>query len=259
MAENLQNQVLTIKQVPAGNAWLWIVSGFNLFKANPAMWIILLVIYLAIMIPVSLLPVVGSVVSTLLAPVFAAGMMWGCRALTRHQDLEINHLFEGFKKNTAQLIAVGGIYMVSLLVIAVFVVLALDKEAIELLVQGRGLSPEQASEMMLPILVAMLFVMPILMAYWYAPVLVGLHNMMAVDAMKLSFVACLKNMLPFLFYGLIFMVLLLPLIILIGFLPAVFQVFFIGIVILAVAPIMMISLYTSYIDVFSIVQPEATI
>jgi hypothetical protein len=258
MAENLQTQALKIKQVPIGNAWAWIASGFHLFKANPGMWIILLVIYLAIMIPISLVPVVGSVVSTLLAPVFAAGMMWGCQALTRNQDLEINHLFEGFKKNTAQLVAVGGIYMMSLLVIAVFVVLALDKETIELLVQGKDLSPEQASGILLPILVAMLFVLPILMAYWFAPVLAGLHNLMAIDALKLSFVACLKNMMPFLFYGLIFIALLLPVVILIGLLPATIQVFFIGIMILAVAPIMMTSLYTSYVDIFSIVEPDAT-
>ncbi|MDO9366730.1 MAG: BPSS1780 family membrane protein [Methylotenera sp.] len=240
MAENLQNQVLTIKQVPVANAWAWIVSGFHLFKANPAMWIILLVIYLAIMIPLSLLPGVGSVVSTLLAPVFAAGMMWGCQALTRNQDLEINHLFEGFKKNTAQLIAVGGIYMVGLLVVAVFVVLALDKQTIELLVQGKDLSPEQASSMLLPILIAMFFIMPILMAYWFAPILAGLHNLSAVDAMKLSFVACLTNMLPFLLYGFIFMVLLI-----IAIIP-----FGLGLVL--VVPLMMTSLYTSYVDIFSI-------
>ncbi|MDO9283011.1 MAG: BPSS1780 family membrane protein [Methylotenera sp.] len=256
MPENPKNQALTSKQVPVANAWAWIVSGFYLFKANPAMWIILLVIYLAIMIPLSLLPGIGSVVSTLLAPVFAAGMMWGCQALTRNQDLEINHLFEGFKKNTAQLITVGGIYMVGLLVVAVFVVLALDKQAIELLVQGKDLSSEQADAMLLPILIAMLFIMPILMAYWFAPILVGLHDLRAVDAMKLSFVACLTNMLPFLLYGLIFMVLLLPVVILIGFLPATIQVFFIGIMILAVAPIMMTSLYTSYVDIFSIKNPN---
>jgi len=240
MAENLQNQPLTIKQVPAGNAWGWIVSGYHLFKANPAMWIILLVIYLAIMIPISLLPVIGSVASTLLAPVFAAGMMWGCRALTHHQDLEINHLFEGFKKNTGQLIAVGGIYMVSLLVVAIFVVLALDKETIDLLVQGKDLSPEQANQMMLPILVALLFVLPVMMAYWYAPVLAGLHNLSAVDAMKLSFTACLKNMLPFLLYGLIFVVLLI-----LAIIPF-------GLGLLVAVPVMMTSLYTSYADVFGI-------
>jgi len=173
-------------------------------------------------------------------------MMWGCQALTRNQDLEINHLFEGFKKNTAQLIAVGGIYMVGLLVVAVFVVLALDKQTIELLVQGKDLSPEQASNMLLPILIAMLFIMPILMAYWFAPILAGLHNLSAVDAMKLSFMACLTNMLPFLLYGFIFMVLLIMAIIPFG----------LGLVL--VVPLMMTSLYTSYVDIFSIENPSSS-
>lgn len=242
MTENLEIQRLTIKQVPVGNAWVWIVNGFNLFKANPAMWIILLVIYLAIMIPISMLPVIGSVVSTLLAPVFAAGMMWGCQALVKNQDLEINHLFEGFKRNTSQLITIGGIYMVSLLFVAVIVVLALDKDTAELLVQGKDLSPEQADAMLMPIMIALLLIMPVLMAYWFAPVLAGLHNLTAVEAMKLSFSACLKNMLPFLLYGLIFMVLLI-----VAIIPF-------GLGLLVVAPMMMTSLYSSYEDVFGIEQ-----
>jgi len=209
------------------------------------MWIILLVIYLAIMIPVSMLPVIGSVVSTLLAPVFAAGMMWGCQAPVRNQDLEINHLFEGFKHNTSQLIAIGGIYMASLLFIAVIVVLTMDKDTVELLVKGKDLTPEQADGVLMPILIAMLLVMPVLMAYWFAPVLAGLHNLTALDAMKLSFAACLKNMLPFLLYGLIFMVLLILAIIPVG----------LGLVI--VVPMMMTSLYSSYVDVFSIEQPQS--
>jgi uncharacterized membrane protein len=187
------------------------------------------------------------VVSTLLAPVFAAGMMWGCKALVRKQDLEINHLFEGFKKNTAQLIAVGGIYMVSLLVIAVLVVLSLDRGTMELLMKGQVLSPEQAGAMMLPILIAMLFIMPILMAYWYAPVLTGLHHLTAVDAMKLSFVACLKNMLPFLLYGLIFMAILI-----VAIIPF-------GLGLIVAVPVMMTSLYASYVDVFNITETEVPV
>lgn len=242
MAEGLQIESLQIKQVPATNAWAWIVSGFNLFKANPAMWIILFVIYLLIIVPISLIPVVGSILSTLLAPVFAAGLMWGCKAVVQHQDLEINHLFAGFKKNTAQLIAVGGIYMASLLIIAVMVVLTLDRDTLSILMKGGTVSPEQANAMMMPILVAMLFVIPILMAYWFAPVLVGLNNLTAFDALKLSFMACLKNMLPFLLYGLIFMGLLI-----VAIIPF-------GLGLLVAIPVMMTSLYTSYADVFSITE-----
>lgn len=242
MTENAINTPLESRQVPVGNAWAWIVSGFNLFKANPVMWIVILLIYLAIIIPISLIPVIGSVVSTLLAPVFAAGMMWGCKALVLKQDLEINHLFEGFKKNTAQLISVGGIYMLSLLVIMVMLVMSLNKEVVELLMKGQEVSPEQASAMMLPILLAMLFIVPILMAYWYAPVLIGLHNLTAVEAMKLSFIACLKNMLPFLLYGLIF-----TLILVVAIIPF-------GLGLIVAIPVMMTSLYTSYVDVFNITE-----
>lgn len=245
MAQDLDNNSpkvtsLQIKQVPAASAWAWTVHGFELFKANPAMWIILFVIYLAIMVPISLVPVIGSVVSTLLAPVFAAGLMWGCKALTQQQDLEINHLFAGFKQNTAQLIAVGGYYMVSLLTVAVFVVLSLDKATVEVLMKGQTVSPEQAGAMMLPILIAMLFLLPVLMAYWFAPVLVGLNNLTATDAMKLSFKACLQNILPFSVYGLIFMLLLI-----VALIPY-------GLGLVVVVPVMMTSLYASYVDIFNI-------
>ncbi|HYN55047.1 MAG TPA: BPSS1780 family membrane protein [Methylotenera sp.] len=247
MTENLIIDASKIKQVPAANALGWIVSGFNLFKANPAMWIILFVIYLAIIVPISLVPVVGSIVSTLLAPVFAAGLMWGCQAITKNEDLEINHLFAGFKQNTAQLIAVGGFYMMGLLVIAVMVVLSLDRETIEILMKGGTVNPDQAGAMMLPILVAMLFLLPLIMAYWFAPILVGLNNLTATEAMKLSFVACLKNMLPFLLYGLIFMVML------------VLAIIPFGLGLLVVIPVMMTSLYTSYVDIFSVSKPVDSI
>lgn len=252
MPENTQNQPLTIKQLPAGSALNWVTRGFYLFKANPAMWIILQVIYLAIMIPVSLMPVIGSVVSTLLAPVFAAGMMGGCQALTRNQELEINHLFEGFKHNTSQLVSVGGIYMISLLFIAVIVVLTMDKDTVELLVKGKDLSPEQADGMLLPILIALLLIMPVMMAYLFAPILVGLYDFRAVQAMKLSFMACLKNILPLLLYALIIFMLIVPSLKLVTLLPEYFQLYFSVIVILVLAPIILASLYASYVDMFGI-------
>lgn len=211
------------------------------------MWVILLLIYLAIMIPISMVPILGSVVSTLLAPVFAAGMMWGCQALTRNQDLEINHLFQGFKQNTSQLVAVGGFYMMSLLVIAVLVVLMLDRNAVELIAQGKDLSPEQASTVILPLFIAMFLLMPVLMGYWFAPVLAGLHQLKAADAMKLSFIACLKNMLPFLLYGLMFMAVLMTAMWFVVTVHVLFAVLF-----AAIIPVMMTSLYTSYADIFGV-------
>ncbi len=240
MSTDNPTATLNFRQVPASHAWAWTVRGFQLFRANPAMWIILWLIYLAIILPISLIPLFGSVLSTLLAPVFAAGMMWGCQAVAQQQDLEINHLFEGFKKNTSQLIAVGGIYMACLLAVAVMVVLNMDSATINALKIDQALSPEQTDAMLRPLFFAMLVIVPILMAYWYAPLLVGLNNLSASQALKLSFMACLKNLLPFFLYGVIFTALLL-----VAIIP-------VGLGLLIAVPVMMTSLYASYEDVFAL-------
>jgi len=99
----------------------------------------------------------------------------------------------------------------------------------------------------LPLFIAMFLLMPVLMGYWFAPVLAGLNQLKAVDAMKLSFVACLKNMLPFLLYGLMFMAVLMAAMWLVVSVHVIFSVVFVAII-----PVMMTSLYTSYADIFGV-------
>lgn len=241
MTETPTIKPLQIRQVPAANAWGWIVSGFQIFKAYPAMWVILFIIYLVIIIPLSLIPLFGNVFGALVAPVFAAGMMIGCAAVMQHQELEINHLFAGFKQNTAQLVTVGGLYLAALILVSVFVVMSLDKEVLDLLIKGQEPTPAQAAQLMKPsVFIAMLLLIPVLMAYWFAPLLVSLHHLSAIEAMKMSFMAVLRNVVPVFLYTLIFLGL--TIIALIPF----------GLGLLVVMPMMITSTYACYLDVFGI-------
>ncbi len=232
------NKIIEVRNVASANAWQWLVDGFKIFWKNPLMWFVLFAIYLLIIVPVSLVPGVGSVAATLLAPIFSAGLMWGCKAISENQDLEINHLFAGFKHNTKQLVLTGAIYMLGLLAIALLVSMIVDKTVMSAVVVGQTLTPEQASSVMLPLLFALLLLMPLLMAYWFAPVLVGLNGLSAADAMKLSFKASLRNMLPMLAYSVIIVGLMI-----VAIIPF-------GLGLLIVIPTMMTSLYTSYQDIF---------
>ena len=226
------------RSVPVANAWPWVADGFKVFWKNPLMWFVLLIIYLLIIVPLSLIPFVGGIAATLLAPVFSAGLMWGCKAVVENQDLEINHLFAGFKHNTQQLVLAGVLYMAGFLVITIIAAATIDKTVMDAIVGGQTITPEQASKVMLPLLFAMLLLMPLLMAYWFAPVLVGLNNMKAIDAMKLSFIASLRNALPMLVYS----------VIIIGLMVLAIIPFGLGL--LVVIPTMMTSMYTSYEDIF---------
>ena len=76
------------------------------------------------------------------------------------------------------------------------------------------------------------------MAYWFAPVLIVLHGMSPVEAMKTSFMGCLYNILPFLVYGVVAMVL-----------------FFIAMIplmlgLLVLVPMLIASVYIAYRDIY---------
>ena len=233
---------MEIRQVNAGNGWSWIVEGFQIFKLNPLMWIVLLLIYLVIAVALSFVPIIGSLVFNLIGPVFIAGFMLGCRALDNGEELLINHLFAGFKENTGQLITIGGIYLVGLIVIIGAVVAGMVSSGADLSALSKGIPPdaETSKSLLLAILFGFLLVIPLMMAYWFAPALVALNNLSAIEAMKQSFNACWQNILPLFVFSIIGTVLLM-----LAMIP-------LGLGLLVFFPVMIAVLYTSYKDIFNI-------
>lgn len=231
---------MIVKSVAAGDGWVWIRGGYDLFRQNPVIWIALFLIYLLIGMALSVVKGVGPIILNLLAPVFMAGFMLGCQALESGEELEINHLFAGFKHNTSQLITVGGIYLAGIIVIVGLVFVTTGGAMLSMSGAAPAVADETAGPgMMLAALLAMVLLMPLIMAYWFAPILVIFHNLKPVDAMKLSFTACLKNLWPFTVYGLMSMVLLV-----LAAIP-------LGLGLLVMIPTMTASLYVSYRDIFS--------
>jgi uncharacterized membrane protein len=79
---------------------------------------------------------------------------------------------------------------------------------------------------------------PVVMAVWFAAPLIVFHERSAVEAMKESFTGCLKNILPFLLYGVIAMLL--------GILASLP----VGLGWLVLGPVIAASVYTSYRDIY---------
>ena len=224
--------------VSASRGWGWLAEGFGYFKQNPVAWIVAMIVWVILSSVLSFIPLIGSLAVTLLSPVISAGFMLGCREQEEGGDFRIGHLFSGFSNNVGQLILVGLLYLVSIIVVVVVIAMFAGGAAFML---GDGLNnmgPDMASAMIIPILIGSLFIIPVVMAYWFAPALVALNDISAITAMKMSFSACLKNMLPFFLYGLIMIVLFI-----IGSIPF-------GLGLLVVIPMIVASMYTSYRDIF---------
>jgi len=87
-------------------------------------------------------------------------------------------------------------------------------------------------------LVMFALLLPVVMAIWFAAPLVVFHDHGAIEAMKASFAGCLKNVLPFLWYSVLFMLLAI-----VASLP-------LGLGWLVLGPVFGASVYTSYRDIY---------
>jgi uncharacterized membrane protein len=196
-------------QLDAGRGTAWLSEGWRLFKLSPWLWIGMVIVYIVIMMAVSAIPVV-SILASLFGPVFTAGFMVACRALDRGEPMEFGQLFAGFSRHTGGLLGVGVITILGTLVaflVAGLIVLGGNADLIMSMISGTPPDPDRIAAMglsfVLAVLVAVALALPVYMAMWFAPVLVMLHGKGTVDAMKLSLAGCLRNIVPFLVYGVV--------------------------------------------------------
>jgi hypothetical protein len=226
--------------VPAGHGWTWITDGWGLFKRQPGTWILLLVVLVVISVLIALIPVLGGLANNVLWPVFAGGIMLGCRELAQDGELAVGHLFAGFRDHFGKLVVIGILYLVALIGV-VMVAFAITGAGIGfgvLLGTDRGGAEVNVTAILLGVLVALALIIPVVMAVWFAPTLVVLNDLGVGDAIKASFSACLKNIVPFLVYGLI------------GFGLAIVASIPLGLGWLALGPTLAASVYAAYRGIF---------
>ncbi len=240
------------RSVVAGQGWGWIASAWSLFTAAPLIWIVNFVIFLVIYMLLSLIPFLGVLATSVLTFVFMGGMLIGADHLRRGESLTVEHLFAGFKQKTSQLLILGAIYLgvglVLLLIMGALFAVMLgmsgffaammtgDNEALG--AQMAGMGAGFALKFLLVVLIVLAVSIPIMMAFWFAPALVIFHEVSPVDALVMSFKGCLKNIVPFLLYGIILFAL------------AIIAVIPLGLGMLVLVPVIYASCYTAYRDIF---------
>lgn len=227
------------RAVSAGQGWTWIAEGFGLFKKAPGMWIALVIILFVILIVLAFIPLLGAVATFLLMPLFLAGLMLGCQALQDGGGLEVGHLFAGFKEHTGNLIVLGALAIGGWIIVMLPVIAIVGAGTIFGMLRGDAAgAAAMGGSFVLAWLVAMALSIPIYMALWFAPALVVLRGLAPVAAVKESFVGCLKNIVPFLIYSIVLLVL--------GIVAAIP----LGLGWLVLGPVVIASIYVSYRDIY---------
>lgn len=247
-------------RLPALRGAQWLLEGYYLFRRNPPLIIFAVFSYWFLRLALDLIPLVGPALDSLCAPALAVGVMNACREVDQAGQVKLDVVFSGFGERRRDLLRLGVAYLCGTLIVLTLAAIVDDGQLLRVM---RGVSEPadvsaERSRMMLAVQFALVLLIPFLMTFWFAPLLVAWDRLGALKSMFFSFVACWRNWRAFLVYALIVIVttVLLPGVLL-AFVSggpdstsrALVTFLFVPIALVCV-PCLFASFYTSYRDVF---------
>lgn len=186
------------------------MQGIQVFRKKPGEMFLFGNTYLFIILFVGILiPYLGAALVAIASPALGFGVMRAGRMAEKGLRVGPSILFNAFaaenRKHLKHLIILGGIYSACFAFIKLLAFLILGTQpavSIEELQNTDTLANPALMEYML---LFMVFVgissTPVLLAFWFAPVLVVWHNMTPMQALFSSWVAVWRNKGSFLIYG----------------------------------------------------------
>ncbi|MCG7903797.1 MAG: hypothetical protein JAY60_15400 [Candidatus Thiodiazotropha weberae] len=244
------------RSVSAGRGFSWVAEGWAFFRESPFAWMIALVLWGVVNVLVAMVPVVGAIAVTLLAPTLVAGFMIGCREQEEGESFSPSHLFAGFSHNAGQTIMVGLFYMIISGAIVITMMVTVFGSLESVFPQVGEMDAASAMAVTTPMIasfaVGMIAFVLLLMAYLFAPALVALDDLSAWQAMKMSFMGCLKNLLPLTFYSILALLLFLlnGLFMLLSPVSIVLAGVLFGLGLLILFPVQIGAIYSAYTDIY---------
>ena len=234
--------------VSAGTALGWIGQSWGLFKKDFLIWIAFAILSFVVMLVLAFIPIIGQLITVFLTPVMLAGTAYAARQVHRGNKLQFGDYFQGFKKNFASLLLLALIQIGAYIALTTFIIILLVIFGFAGFVSFSDFAQIEANPLgfilgsiAYILVLALFFILGILatiMAFVFAPILILLNNVSAIESIKISFKGCLRNILP----GFVFLVLMLFLTIL-AIIP-------LGLGLLILIPIYYIAVYLAYQQIF---------
>ncbi len=243
---------MEILTVPGSRGSAWIKEAYAIFKRAPWIWIGIMVVMFVLFGVAMAIPLVGNVAISLFQPVFAAGLMVACRDSDEGRPVTIEHLFAGFKDSLGPLLTLGVLnLLMSAIVIGVTFLLGAAGlwskwDAIQ-----KGTLAQNPTEMVtalatlsVVVTVAAVGITFVTLATWFAPALIILKGLNAVESIKASLLGCIRNLWPLTVFSLWIL------------LWAILATIPIGLGWIVLLPVLILSGYTGYRDIYPSAHKE---
>jgi uncharacterized membrane protein len=234
---------MRVVELKAARGASWLAEAFKLFRQAPVQWMSLCAGWIAMTFALLLVPFIGGVIASFLQPVFFASFAIAAYKQTAGERLMMADLFSGFRRNMGALVNLGALLLFAM--IAIFALMGLLGLPMAVNAPAAGeATPTLADYVELmkgkEWILALGFLLAVIVkgAVWFAPPLIAFHGMSTVQAIRWSAYAAISNVGAMIVYG-----------------AALMGLFFVAIIpwgigLLVVIPLMAISTYIGYREVF---------
>jgi hypothetical protein len=190
----------------ARRGMFWLRRAYAMFRAAPLPWLLLLLIYYALVALAELgpWPSIGKLAASVLKPVFTVGFLAAAWSQERGGRPAFSDLFRGFRSNLRALLSLGVVFFAGM-TLAVGASALIDGGALIAWISGAEEPSEEllrSGRLQLAMLFGIACALPTLLALWFAPALVVFHDAGAMTALATSLRASVANWRPVAVFGL---------------------------------------------------------
>ncbi|MBA2674518.1 BPSS1780 family membrane protein [Ramlibacter sp.] len=191
---------MKLNLVPARTGVLWVKLGIRTFFRQPLALAGLFFLYMAAMLLVSQVPVIGPIIGGMLVPAMTLGLMAATAEATKGKfplPTVLLSAFRAGRQRARAMLVLGVIYTVGSL-------LATGLAALiggPLTVAAPGADAAGGPQLDASVLIALVLHAPLFLLFWHAPALVHWHGVPPAKSLFFSAVACLRNIGAFTVYG----------------------------------------------------------
>lgn len=195
---------MQVPTLPASRGLRWLIEGFAIFRRKPALLTFLVFGYWLCMAVISAVPYLGQMISFILIPVFSVSLMNACRIIDDDEQMPPQVLFSGFHRNLQPLLMLGAVYVAASMFILGLSALFDGGVLFRMLVLGEMPDPAAlaGTSVFVAAQLAIVLLIPVMMAFWFAPVLAAWHDMSAGKSLFFSMIASARNWRAFMTYSL---------------------------------------------------------
>ncbi len=188
------------------DGWNWLIAGWRIYRTQPVTIAVVVVSYLMLAaLTTTLIPYVGSGILALATPGLSLGLATACRLVSRGLPVTPMVLFTGYRDDNRMyarpLIKLGLVYLVLIGLLSLLPAALGLFSMSEVINPTQTGNPESAKPMVMTLLWLGIGGIPIMMMFWFAPMLVAWHHYTPGKALFYSFFSVWRNRRAFIVYG----------------------------------------------------------